>query len=187
MTKNKNIILVAILIVLAGMLRLIDHPMNFTPVVGIIIFGAAILKNKALRFILPISVILFSDILIELSSGYGFHSGSVWVYLSFAAIFGLSVVLLKKFSVPKLAITTLLGSSLFFLITNFAFLYPVSPIPNPALGTYPHNITGIIASYQAGIPFFRNMLAGDLFFTASIFGIYFLAKKYFYKIQTQNI
>jgi hypothetical protein len=35
---------------------------------------------------------------------------------------------------------------------------------------------GILASYQAGLPFFKNMLVGDLVFTSTIFAVYYSAK-----------
>jgi hypothetical protein len=36
---------------------------------------------------------------------------------------------------------------------------------------YPKTLGGLTAAYVAGLPFFRNDLAGDLFFTAVFFGI----------------
>jgi hypothetical protein len=35
---------------------------------------------------------------------------------------------------------------------------------------YPKTAAGIIESYVAGLPFFRAMLAGDLFYLSVIFG-----------------
>lgn len=37
---------------------------------------------------------------------------------------------------------------------------------------YPKDLSGLIACYTAGIPFFRNMLAGDLAYSAALFGIF---------------
>lgn len=54
------------------------------------------------------------------------------------------------------------ASIIFFLVTNFAFLY----------ASYPHNIAGIISAYTNGLPFFRGTLLGDLVYTSALFGAY---------------
>ena len=57
----------------------------------------------------------------------------------------------------------LAGSVQFFLITNFAWLYP---------GLYPHSFAGILAGYTAGVPFFWRTLASDLFYSGVLFGLH---------------
>jgi hypothetical protein len=39
---------------------------------------------------------------------------------------------------------------------------------------YPHNLTGLGEAYVAGLPFFRNSLAGDLFFSSVLFGVFYI-------------
>ncbi|HSX34636.1 MAG TPA: DUF6580 family putative transport protein, partial [Candidatus Saccharimonadales bacterium] len=60
------------------------------------------------------------------------------------------------------------GSAIFYLVTNFAYFYP------PTM--YPHTAGGVISSYYNALPFFRNTLLGDLFYTGLLFGAYELAK-----------
>jgi hypothetical protein len=44
---------------------------------------------------------------------------------------------------------------------------------------YPHNVSGILTSYAAGLPFFRNMLIGNMVFSSVLFGsFYLLSKRY---------
>ncbi|MDT4850794.1 hypothetical protein FQZ97_849540 [compost metagenome] len=99
------------------------------------------------------------------------------VYATFALIFIAGYFLLKKISILRVVMASLSASILFYLITNFAFFYPEAPIADGALGHYPHNLVGIIASYQAGLPFFKNMLMGDLLFSGILFRAYFLIAK----------
>ena len=47
-------------------------------------------------------------------------------------------------------------------VTNFAFLYT----------GYPHNVTGVLASYTAGVPFFWRTLASDLIYSGVFFGLH---------------
>jgi hypothetical protein len=66
----------------------------------------------------------------------------------------------------KVISSSLFASAIFFLATNFAFLY----------AGYPHNISGIMAAYANGLPFLRGTLLGDLGYTVGLFGAYEFAK-----------
>jgi hypothetical protein len=175
-SEIKTGLLVGTLIILAAVSRLVDHPMNFTPMTAILLFSTAYISNKWLKLIFPFATILFTDIVLESVTGYGFHSGSAVVYLGYALIFAVGYLLLDKVNVGRTLVATVLSSTVFFLLTNFAFFYTESVTPNPAVGSYPHNMIGILASYQAGLPFFKNMLVGDLVFTSTIFAVYYSAK-----------
>jgi len=64
---------------------------------------------------------------------------------------------------PRVLGASLLGSILFFLITNWAVW---------AFGElYTKDVSGLIMSYGMGLPFFRNTLLGDLFYVCVFFGI----------------
>lgn len=65
----------------------------------------------------------------------------------------------------KIIGSSLCASVIFFLVTNFAFLY----------STYPHTIAGILTAYTNGLPFFRGTVMGDLSYTVGLFGAYQLA------------
>lgn len=162
------------IILLAALSRIIPHPMNFTPIVAISLFSAAYFKDTFQKFGIPFSIIIFSDVLIQAISGYGFHSGTLIVYGSFALIILVSGFLLKKVSILNVLASSALGSILFFLITNFALFYPKSPVSNPSLGVYSHDFAGIISSYSAALPFFRNMFVGDLIYTSLMFGLAYI-------------
>jgi len=44
---------------------------------------------------------------------------------------------------------------------------------------YPQTFAGMMASYVAAIPFFANTVAGDLFYTALLFGGFALLERRF--------
>ena len=84
------------------------------------------------------------------------------VYFSFAlmGVIGLYVRRHKNFA--RVVGGALLGSILFFLITNWAVW---------AFGAmYPLTLTGLLESYTMAIPFFRNSLLGDLFYVGILVG-----------------
>lgn len=176
-SDTRKSLLAALLIFLAAALRVVEHPFNATPMVAVMLFSAAIFKDWRWKIGVPATALVLSDLLIELKNGYGFHSSTLMVYATFAILFITGYYQLRKINALRIITASLTASILFYLITNFAFFYPQAVIADPALGHYPHNLTGIIASYQAGLPFFKNMLVGDLMFSGILFGAYFLIAK----------
>ena len=141
--------------------RLLPHPPNFAPIAAMALFGGAYL-NPRYAIIFPLIAMFLSDIFI------GFYSPLVMVsvYGSFVLV-GLLGMWLKKRKTPTKVIAAAISSSiLFFLITNFAVW---------AAGAYARDLSGLVQSYIMGLPFLKNTLAGDLFYTASFFGGYELA------------
>jgi hypothetical protein len=57
--------------------------------------------------------------------------------------------------------SALAGSVAFFLLSNFAVW--------AAWNMYPRTVGGLLTCYEAGIPFFRHAVTGDLLFTAAMF------------------
>jgi len=64
----------------------------------------------------------------------------------------------------------LTSSVLFFVLTNFG-VWLVSDL-------YPRTAAGLVGCYIAAIPFFRNTLAGNAFYTLVLFGGFALAQRY---------
>jgi hypothetical protein len=86
------------------------------------------------------------------------------VYASHLAgiLFGLWIKNGQNYSWAKIISSSLFSSAIFFLVTNFAFLY----------SGYTHDLSGIMSAYANGLPFLRGTLFGDLGYTASLFGVY---------------
>lgn len=150
------------LVFVAAAVRLIPHPPNFAPIAAIALFGGAYFNKKSFAFAVPLAAMFITDAII------GFHSSMWIVYVSFAVIVLIGMVLLKKVSVKNVIAASVTASLSFFIMTNFGVW---------AFGTmYPKNIAGLIECYIAAIPFIQNTLIGDLFYSGIIFGIYEFAK-----------
>lgn len=161
-------IVLSLLVIAAASTRalpyLIPHIWNFTAIGALAIFAGAQFSNKRLAFIMPLAAMAISDLFI----GNGF---SLLVYLGFIAMVACGFLLREKVNVTNVVLASFISASVFYLITNFAFFYPIS--------LYPHNISGVLTSYAAGLPFFRNMLVGNLVFSAVLFSsFYLLVKRY---------
>ncbi len=146
------------LVALGFLGRLAPHPPNTTPVTAIA-FAAGKYVGAKWAIAIPLIVMVISDAVI------GFYDWKVLVsvYGSFAIIGCVSILARSK--PPAVTILLVMASSLFFfLITNFAVW---------ATSTwYPHTTAGLITAYAAGLPFLRNMFIGDVFYAASLLGVF---------------
>ncbi len=164
MRLNKYLLVIVVLMISAVMFRVFNFHynilLNFSPIAAIALFGAANLKNGKLAFGIPMLVMFVSDCFI------GFHNTMFFTYSSFALIGLLGFVALRnKFSAGRLVLISLLSSLIFFLVTNFG----VWVMPNTM---YSKDFAGLITCYISAIPFFGNTVAGDLFFSTVLFGIF---------------
>lgn len=158
MQKNKSTLILAVLLITLGIIsRLLPHPANFAPIAAIAIFGGLYLP-KRWAIILPMLAMFVSDIFI------GFYTWQIMVavYGSFAIVGLIGLLVRKNKKAATVIGGTILGSVLFFLITNFAVW---------AFGNmYTHSFAGLTQCYTMAIPFFKNTLLGDLFYTGALVG-----------------
>jgi len=144
------------MILAAAAFRILPHPPNFSPIAAMALFGAAKFPGRPSAFVLPLAAMFASDLIL------GLHSFIPIIYGCFALIVLIGFRLRKRSSAGGVLAGSLAASGLFFVITNLAVW---------ALGTmYPHTGFGFIECFTAGVPFFWNTLAGDLFFTVVLFG-----------------
>jgi len=188
--------LVAGLATVAGLVRLLPHPWNFTPVGALGLFGGARLRSwQALA--LPLAIMFLTDLLIWAIRGW--MPFNPYVYGSFVITVLLGRLLTRSNTPGRIVACSLAASVQFFLVTNFgtwaAFHVDPTSIPNGAPYKtvyddiypnptiyYANNPSGLAACYWLAaafsrpeappLGFFGNLLAGDLFFTAILFGAY---------------
>lgn len=153
-------IIAAVLIRVLSHFDIIPHLPNFAPIAAMALFGGVYFLNKKYALIIPLAAMIISDIFI------GFYNPWIMasVYGSFLLIGILGLWLKKHKTVPNIIGASLIGSVAFFLITNLA----VWAVP---FSFYPHTLQGLLQSYMMGLPFFRNTLMGDLFYTGTMFGL----------------
>jgi hypothetical protein len=88
---------------------------------------------------------------------------TVVIYASLMVYVFLGRTLLRATSSPvRIALVSVLGSTQFFLITNF-FIWLGSEVE------YPHTVAGLLTCYTAALPFFQRTVVGDLFYAAILF------------------
>jgi uncharacterized protein DUF6580 len=152
------------LILLAIGCRLAPHPPNFTPVLAVALFGGAMLPRR-IAWAAPLLAMIVSD----LALGYGLGWMTIVVYACFLAAVGIGQWLRGRRTWGRTVAAALSGSVLFYLVTNFA-VWLAPPF------MYEHTEAGLFRCYMMALPFFRNSLAGDLFWTTALFGLHDLAQ-----------
>src|SRR5215831_11265170 len=106
------------LTVLAGVLRLVPHWWNFTPITALGLYGGARLP-LAQALTLPLAVMALSDVILHYVVYPGFPPFHPWVYASLVINVLLGRLLRHTNSPAKIAVVVLVASLQFFLLTNF--------------------------------------------------------------------
>lgn len=150
-------ITMVVAIVLIGVVsRLLPHIPNLVPITAIALFAGAYLPYKY-GWAVPVVLMIGSDLIL------GLHNVVLFTWGSY-----LLIALLGRFFLKGRGFggCTIIGSIaaavLFFVVTNFG-VWLMS-------GMYPHTLVGLMNSYVMAIPFFRNSLIGDVFYTVVLIG-----------------
>jgi hypothetical protein len=156
--------------VLAIILRFLPHPPGFAPVAAMALFAGCYISGVA-GIILAVGAMVFSDAIGHMLNvpGIYFYDSltMVTVYLAFAASALVGRGLRGRVSHLSVPVASLAASAVFFLSTNFAsWLDPMME--------YPQTLSGLVSCYVRAIPFYRNAILGDLFYSALMFGGYAL-------------
>ena len=170
---NARVLTLLSAIVAAAALRLLPHPPNFTPIGAMALFSGAYLGRRgALALVAPLGALLLSDLVL------GFYRGMPTVYFSVALIVLIGALALRRVSPIRLGGAALASSVLFFVATNFGMWL--------SSGFYPRTLAGLEACYVAAIPFFQNTVAGDLFYSALLFGGFAVLERIVPRLRPQS-
>ncbi len=161
---TRNLIALS-LFAFAAIMRFLPHPPNFSPVAAVALFSGVYLSRRT-SIVVPLVVMMATDIFL------GFYPGIAFTWFSMALVGVIGWWVRDHKSVFTVAGGALLGSVLFFLITNAA----VWAFGNGSM--YAHTFAGFIQCYVAAIPFFRNTILGDLTYVAAFFGVAELAYRH---------
>jgi hypothetical protein len=154
-----EVLFVLIIILAAAASRLVKHPFNFTPIIAMSIFGGCYLK-KYWGLLIPLGAMLIGDYFI------GFYDLPVMlsVYVGVAIAYFLGMGIGSKRKWLKIIGFSILSSVIFFIITNLAVWF--------FFDWYSHDLKGLLSCFTLALPFFKNSIVGDLFYSVAFFGLY---------------
>jgi hypothetical protein len=163
-----------LLLLVAVLSRLLPHAgwMNFTALGGALLYFGA--RRPWREMLVPLAALAATDYCLTV---YSYHFPFAWQsYLPtwgwYVMAMALGQILLRsRTTVVRVGAGALLGPTSFFLISNYAawvsgFAYP-----------YPHTLSGLVACYAAGAPFYRNDLISTALVAGLAFGVPVLARR----------
>ena len=171
--RQPRFLILTALVLLAALVRLIDGAQNFAPIGAMALFGGACFASRKTAFLVPLSAMLLSDVLLNLTR-HSNLSSVAWnltpfTYLAFVLVVSLGMLLRNRTrSVFAIAGGSLAGSLIFFFVSNFGWWM--------TSGFHALNFAGLTECYVKALPFFRNTIASDLAFNAALFGCFALAE-----------
>jgi uncharacterized protein DUF6580 len=156
------------LTLLSALGRLVPHAPNVTPLGGSCLFAGSRVPG-VWAYLLPLAVMIATDPFVG-----GYWKLSPVVYACFLINVWIGRRIARKVTAARVGLAAFICSLQFFLLTNFAIWINAvasgSRIYSPDLG-------GLLRCYEMALPFWGRTLAGDLFFSAALFGIYELLSR----------
>jgi len=157
-----------VLFAIAARMPFAPHPWNFTPVAAALLYFGA--RGSRRQLWVPLALLAASDVVLtKFVYAYPFSWDHFVTWAWYAAILWLGTGLRESASLRapsdwlRVGGASLASSVSFFVVSNFAVW--------ACWNMYPKTFAGLMACYDAAIPFFRRGLEGDLIFTALMFGV----------------
>ena len=170
MNINKTLLLGLGIIGVLTLSRLIPHPPNFTPILGMAVFSGAIINRRLIAYLIPLVAMLISDLYL------GFHSGMPIIYFSLALCVLIGTFIEARVTILNFVLGISVGVIVFYLITNFAVWY--------GSGMYDYTFSGLITCYVMALPFLQNTIVSSMIYGIGSFLIYNVINKRY--ILTNN-
>jgi hypothetical protein len=164
----RELALFALLLAIGVVGRLAAPTWNFTPLAAVTVVGGFYFRNALVALLLPVSVLAVSDLMLP-------------AHDSLPVMFSVHAMMIVPLLLGRLARRTggwqqvaswglcgVVPATAFYLVTNFAVWAFKS--------NYEPTLAGLAACYTAGLPFYRAMLAGDLFYLGLLLACFAAAR-----------
>jgi hypothetical protein len=151
-------------VIFAVLMRMpfMPHPWGFTPVAAALLYFGA--RGSRRQLWVPFALLAVSDVILtKFVYSYIFSWDHFVTWAWYAAILVLGSRLRENTGWLRVAGAALASSISFFVVSNFAVW--------ACWDMYPKTLSGLMTCYAAGLPFFRRGFAGDMLFTAVMFGL----------------
>lgn len=148
--------------------NVVPHAWHFTPLAASLLFFGA--RGSRRQMWVPLALFAATDVVLtKFMWHYAFTWDTLVTWAWYSAILWLGTNLREKSGFWRVVVAAAASSVSFFVVSNFAVW---AAWPN----MYPRTMTGLIACYEAAIPFFRATAVSDMFFSLVMFGIPALAQ-----------
>jgi len=149
-------------VLLAVAVRFMPHPLAFTPVAAALLYFGA--RGPKRQLWAPLALLAVSDVILtKIVYSYPLTWDHFVTWAWYAAILLLGTQLRENTNWLRVGGAALASSVSFFAVSNFAVW--------ACWNMYPKTLAGLMTCYAAALPFFRRGIAGDMLFTAVMFGL----------------
>ena len=141
----------------------LPHAWHFTPLAASLLYFGA--RGSRRQMWVPLALLAATDVVLtRLIWHYPFTWDTLVTWAWYAAILWLGTSLRERSGFWRVLAAAATSSASFFIVSNFA-VWAAWP------DLYPRTLAGLIACYDAAIPFFRGTAVGDVFFSLVMFGL----------------
>lgn len=179
--NNRLLIFTLILIAVTTLCKFAFGPKlgwsGFSPVIAISLFSGMLINDRTKSFFLPLIAVFASDLIIHglyLIKEFDYPGLYSWQIFNYSLLMAVTLLgwAIKGKNYGRIALGAVMAPSVFFLISNCGSW--IIDYGN----RYTEDLSGLMASYEAGLPFYRNALAATLIFLPSIMLCYnFLVRR----------
>ena len=151
-----------VFVLFAVAVRFMPHPLAFTPVAAALLYFGA--RGPRRQLWVPLALLAVSDVILtKIVYSYPLTWDHFVTWAWYAAILWLGSQLRENTNWLRIGGAALASSVSFFVVSNLAVW--------TCWNMYPKTLSGLMTCYAAGLPFFRRGIAGDMLFTAVMFGL----------------
>lgn len=171
MKNNRILIFTLILIAVTTLCKYFFGPRldwsGFSPVIAISLFSGMLINDKSRSFFLPLIAVFASDVIIHclyLVKAFDYPGFYTWQVFNYALLLATTLIgwALKGKNYGSIAAGAVIAPTVFFLFSNFgSWIIDYGNL-------YSNDMNGLMASYKAGLPFYKNALGASLIFLPAI-------------------
>lgn len=174
--NKKTILFLFILIAVTTLVKVLCAPninfSGFSAGIAVALFAGFTEKDSRKVILLPLLTLFISDVLIQLlylADMFPFAGFYQNQWINYVLILGLSFigVLFRKGGMLGMLSAAVISPAIFYLISN----YIVWATQSELLG-YSGDLNGLMTSYRAGLPFYRNSVISTIIFLPSFIALY---------------
>jgi hypothetical protein len=148
--------------------------LGFSPLGAMALFGGAYFSKRYQSYLFPILILLVSDLILmntmysQYASGW-LYDGWYWTYGSFALMVALGTLMRNRITIKNFFFTGISAGLIHFILSNFGVWLGggIDPVTGQL---FTRDLSGVLACYAAGIPYFKTLVMGNLFFGVIFFG-----------------
>ena len=165
----RELIVFGLLLAIGVLGRWAQPDWNFTPLAAVAALGGYYFRNLLPAVLLPASVLAVSDLWLPAHDNWPVMV-SVHVMMFVPLLLGRSARNTTGWQAAwRWGLCGVAPATAFFVVTNFAVWAFQS--------NYEKTLSGLVQCYVAAVPFYRSMLAGDVFYLVVLAGCLMIARE----------